>query len=91
MTKPDTLIGTRSAIAAVTAGDRPAASDGWAIQFALDCMPYGVFLVDDAAGVVVANAWRREILAAADAKVVRDDRLAARSAAESQALRAAGI
>ena len=89
MTKSGTRAGASINVAAVTAGDRAAASDGWAIQLALDCMPYRVFLVDDAAGVVVANACGREILAAADALVMRNDRLTARSAAKSRALRAA--
>ena len=89
MTKSDTPTGTRSDVTGAAAGDWAAASDGWAMQYALDCMPYGVFLVDDAAGVVVANACGRQILAAADALVLRNDRLAARSETESQTLHAA--
>ena len=89
MAKSGISHGTSLNLTAVAAGDWAAASDSWAIQLALDRMPYGVILVDDRAGVLVANACGREILAAADALVMRNDRLAARSPTESHPLHAA--
>ena len=60
MSTPHTSVDPSSGVAPA-ATDPAAASQGAAIQFALDCMPYGVILVDGEAGVVAANRCGRNI------------------------------
>ncbi len=58
-----------------------------AIGYALDCMPYGVILVDAGGGVVFMNACGRAIVADSGALSLCDDRVTAAKACETTALR----
>ena len=58
-----------------------------AIGYALDCMPYGVILVDAGSRLLFINASARAIVADSGALSLRDDRVTAANPCETAALR----